>query len=470
VAAPARPALALALAVAVVPLAVALAGCGGHHKPAAAAPTAPARESRTALARFGPDRIAYDLDLDHAAHRLTGSQRIAFRNPFPQPLTHVWLRAWDNAYGSCRHPRVRVTVTAGGHLTARRRGCTALRVDLDRPVSQGARGTVALAIDVTPPRRFDRFGRLGPIDVLGNALPVLAVSDRGAEPRLRRYSFTGESFFSLAADWTVRLRMRPGEQVASTGTAGPDGVLSARDERDFTLVVGPMQRREATAPVSGVRVRWFSRAGTPSGEQRAGLRISVAAVDALQRMLGPYGASELDVLDVPPRIVNGGIAMEYPQLILSPAYAPAVSHEIAHQWFFRLVGDDEWSDPWVDETLTEFAAVRAGRRVHGPDRLGGCATRTRPARPPAPVDSDMGTLERRNRRTHGHVSRDTLYVEGPCALFNLQRRIGRAHMDAFLRRLVADHRNGVLTGAALTAAIAKLPGGGAALRELRIRR
>ena len=80
-------------------------------------------------------------------------------------------------------------------------------------------------------------------------------------------------------------------------------------------------------------------------------------------MLGPYGAPELDVLDVPPRIVNGGIAMEYPQLILSPAYPPAVSHEIAHQWFFRLVGNDEWSDPWVDETLTEFAAVRAGPRA-----------------------------------------------------------------------------------------------------------
>jgi hypothetical protein len=227
-----------------------------------------------------------------------------------------------------------------------------------------------------------------------------------------------------------------------------------------------------TAPGSGVRVRWFSRRGTRAGEQRAGARMTAEALDGLQRMLGAYGARELDVLDVPPHIVNGGIAMEYPQLILSPAFRPAVSHEVAHQWFYRLVGDDEWSDPWVDETLAEFAAERLGPRVHGPNRLRGCVEHERPARPPAPADSDMGTLQRLNRGSHAPVrpSTATLYIEGPCALFNLQRRIGVPRMEAFLRGLVAGHRNGVLTTAELRAAIGRLPGGAGALRELRLSR
>jgi hypothetical protein len=444
--------LAIALA------ATAIAGCGSGAAPAP-----------RPLARFGPDAIRYDLDLVHGVHHLDGEQRIAFRNPFTKPLDHVWLRAWDNAYGTCARPPVRVTVLAGARLTARRRGCTALRLDLADPVAAGARGAVRLRLAVAVPERFDRFGRLGAIDVLGNALPVLAVSDRGAEPRLPPYTFAGESFFSLTADWRVRLRLRPGEQLAATGTGGAGGVLRARGERDFTLVVGPMRVAEDRS-AGGVRVSsWGPRAVRP-GELRASARIAVRALDALERDLGPYGAQEVDVLDTPPRIVHGGIAMEYPQLILSPPYAPAVSHELAHQWFFRLVGDDEWADPWVDETLTEFAAVRLGRRVHGPDRLRGCATRTRQARPPAPVDSDMGTLERRNRTTHRRISRDTLYIEGPCALLNLQRRIGRTRMDAFLRGLVTQHRGGVLTGAQLRDALAALPSGAAALRELRISR
>jgi aminopeptidase N len=156
--------------------------------------------------------------------------------------------------------------------------------------------------------------------------------------------------------------------------------------------------------------------------------------------------------------------MEYPQLVLSPAFAPALVHELAHQWFFRLVGNDQWAAPWLDETLSSFAAMRLGRAVHGPDRLRGCVRRSRPARPPAPVDSDMGTLQRRP----GRAVRDTLYVEGPCALFNLQRRIGRDRTTAFLRGLVGRHRRGVLTTPELRDALARLPTGRRALRELRV--
>src|SRR4051794_39704174 len=184
-----------------------VAGCGHDARP----------PQRRALARFGPDELRYDLRLSHPGPVLAGEERIAFRNPSTRPLDHVWIRAWDNALGSCARPRVRVAARASARLTARRRGCTALRLGLERPVAPGGRGAVRLHIWVEPPRRFDRFGRLGDIDVLGNALPVLAVSDHGAEPRLPRYTFSGESFFSLAADWRVRLRLAPGERVASTG-------------------------------------------------------------------------------------------------------------------------------------------------------------------------------------------------------------------------------------------------------------
>ena len=160
--------------------------------------------------------------------------------------------------------------------------------------------------------------------------------------------------------------------------------------------------------------------------------------------------------------------MEYPQLILSPAYAPGVTHEVAHQWFYRLVGNDEYEDPWVDETLTEFAAVRLGRALHGPDRLGGCAQRHRTPRPPQAVDADMGTLERADER-RAKTIRDTLYIEGPCALFELQREIGRERMSEFLRDLVERHRRGVLSGEELARAIGALPGGRDALSAMEIR-
>src|SRR5438034_196162 len=103
-----------ARALAAAAAAATLAGCGAHARPA------PPRHA------LGPDRVRYELDLAHAPGRLGGSERIAFRNPFATPLDHVWVRAWANAFGSCAHPRIVVS----GRIAARRRRCTALRIDL----------------------------------------------------------------------------------------------------------------------------------------------------------------------------------------------------------------------------------------------------------------------------------------------------------------------------------------------------
>jgi hypothetical protein len=411
---------------------------------------------------LGPDRIAYDLALRHRPGRLDGEQWITFRNPFAVPLRHVWLRTWANAYGSCEKPHIELRALDGARIGARRRTCTAQRVDLPSPVAPGRNGRVHVRLAVTVPRRFDRFGSIDGVDYLGNALPVLAVSDGGAEPVLPAYTFRGESFFTLAADWHVSLEMAPGERVAATGTEPQPGELMAGGERDFMLVIGPM--REIRTRAGDVRVRWWAR-DRPS---RRGLRLAARSIAALQRDLGPYGAAEFDGVQTPARIARGGIAMEYPQLILSPASGAGITHEAAHQWFYRLVGNDQFNDPWVDETLTEFAAVRLGRRLHGPDRLRGCARRHRTPRPSAAVDADMGTLERADRR-RAHTIRDTLYIEGPCALFELQRRIGRDRMTAFLRDLVERHRRGILSGRELARAIRGLPGGAGALSAMRIR-
>ncbi|HCB01133.1 MAG TPA: hypothetical protein DEP19_02010, partial [Anaerolineae bacterium] len=35
-----------------------------------------------------------------------------------------------------------------------------------------------------------------------------------------------------------------------------------------------------------------------------------------------------------------------------------VVHEVAHQWFYNLVGNDQLDDPWLDESLAQFATMQ----------------------------------------------------------------------------------------------------------------
>jgi aminopeptidase N len=35
-----------------------------------------------------------------------------------------------------------------------------------------------------------------------------------------------------------------------------------------------------------------------------------------------------------------------------------VAHEVGHQWFYNLVGNDQLDDPWLDESLTQFVTLQ----------------------------------------------------------------------------------------------------------------
>jgi aminopeptidase N len=155
----------------------------------------------------------------------------------------------------------------------------------------------------------------------------------------------------------------------------------------------------------------------------------------------------------PRHIAQGGIAMEYPDLVLAPPVASTIAHEVAHQWWYSLVGDDEWREPWLDEAFAEYSAARLPARAF-PNRLGDCRFRRRA---PLPVVATMGQVD--HARGRGYAR--SVYVAGACALRGLAKRLGSRRMNALLRGVVARHRYGVLTGEELLAAVRALDAGAA---------
>src|SRR3954451_13947376 len=427
---------------------------GDRHTVAAAAPAA----------RW-PDQARYTVDLayDPGEHAISGTERIAFRNVGPQTLRSVWVRAWANAFGGCDVSRAHVTIRGGGSLGARRRSCTALEVRLARPLAPNGETEIALQIRVAVPRRPDRFGQFRGASYFGNAIPVLAVADkRGFQ--LPPYTFAGESFYSLTSAWRVRLRVPEGLQVAATGTqqGGRDATgavtLVAPRARDFMLVVGRFAVR--TAREGTIRLRRFSIPGTPTAEARRTLRTAALAMSSYARWYGPYGRPEVDMVEGPGEVACGGVAMEYPELVLTPAQPTAVAHELAHQWFYSIVGDDQYSEPWLDESFAEFSAARLPpSRV--PNRLRGCRV---PDASAVPLVGNMATMTRGRRRRDVR----TVSVGGACFLRAVQRALGDPRFDAFARRLAAAHRDGVETTSEFVAALrAAAPGDAAVERLLR---
>jgi len=58
-------------------------------------------------------------------------------------------------------------------------------------------------------------------------------------------------------------------------------------------------------------------------------------------------------------------ASEGPYTMLSIP-AMVVAHEVAHQWWYAVIGDDEVDDPWLDEAFAVYSSILYFERQQGP--------------------------------------------------------------------------------------------------------
>ena len=423
-----------------------------------------------------PTQYTAWLRWDARTFVLSGSERIAFVNDGPGALSSVWLRVWPNGYGSCSKPLAKVTVARGGHVAGRRAGCTALRVRLARPVAAGAAGSVTVRLRVRVPAIRDRFGRDRGNVYLGNALPVLDVAGSKG-PSLEPYTGVGDAFYSLVSRWSVRLDLPRRLVAATTGSVThrsslPHGmrrlVAEAPVARDFAIALGRFSV-ESEATSGGVRLRYFRVPGESRRMARDSLQVARAAVETYTSWYGPAGVPEIDLVPGPGTFGGFGSGMEYPGLVLIANEPQVVAHELAHQWWYSLVGDDQWRSPWLDESFAEFSSRRLPASVVPRDGLN-CDL----SNPVRPFGGALLTDSMRHWDAAGsNAYYREVYLGGTCALRSLEHDLGAGAMTAFLRSYVDAHRWGVVTTSDFVAALhAAAPPGydvDAFLRRARIR-
>jgi aminopeptidase N len=78
-------------------------------------------------------------------------------------------------------------------------------------------------------------------------------------------------------------------------------------------------------------------------------------VQAIADLEARFGAFPYRTLTVPLLPSYGG-GIEYPSTIqLAAADRDVLVHEVAHMWFYGMVGDDQFRDPWLDEAFATYA-------------------------------------------------------------------------------------------------------------------
>ncbi|MGE5828926.1 MAG: putative Ig domain-containing protein [Micromonosporaceae bacterium] len=395
-----------------------------------------------------PAQGSYTLNLtsDTTGGTWTGHETISFTNVSPTPLSEVYLRLWDNYHGTCpSNQPIQISGVTGGTAGALEVNCTAVKVTLPAALNQNQSGTIGFDVSIVVPNGSDRFGRDGSYNFIGNAIPVLAVRD-GAGWHLDPYTNNGESFYQLASNYTVSLDHPTSVLTPTTGTAtdapgGPGRTVTtatATNVREFAWVAGPFTKSTTTTTGGVVFNTWWT-SGITSGTAASMQSTGVAAMDGHAARFGAYPYGEVDLV-LHNNFWFGG--MEYPGLVLSQTSSVPVIHELGHQWWYGIVGDDEYTSPWLDEGFTDYA-TDLQRGVLGTNCWAAVSWQSVDEK----ITNPMAYWDLHSSR-YGTV----VYTYGKCALHDLRRTIGDSAMANLMLSYAQSHWYGVSTVAEFKAA------------------
>lgn len=289
---------------------------------------------------------------------------------------------------------------------------TVMVVDLPAAVAPGEEVEVEMVWRAKVPRTFARTGVLGEHYFIAHWFPKLGVFEGADGWNCHQYHATTE-YFSDYGSYDVRLTLPSDYVIGATGREtetldNGDGTTTHRFQQDdvhgFTWTASPHYQ---------VANQRFEEEGLPSVDMRLlyqkehahqvdrHFEATRAALKYYGKWYGPYPYGHITIVDPAfglraggmeyPTIFTAGTRNSRPEGIGSPE--GVTIHEAGHQFWYGIVGNNEFEHAWLDEGLNTFSTSRT-QHAHYGDTFG----RQTYFRPPGGRGGSFITLIDRNVR------------------------------------------------------------------------
>jgi len=369
-----------------------------HPSPTPLLASQPELPASTASSELqGAPRYTLDLVIDYESHSFEGQERLDYTNAEDVALDRLYLRLLPNggkSYGDGSLSVSDILVDGQPARTKLSLADSVLEVELPQAIAPGERIQIEMIFRGEAPIDFgDGNGDTGygiynlsqGVLALANWYPILAVyDDQGWN--LDPVSDMGDSVYSDSAYYDVQVTLDESLVLAASGSLverqESEGTAQLHIEggpmRDFFLVASP-DFKTASQVVGGIQVNSYYLPGYESAGAKA-LEVTADSLRIYNQYFGAYPYSELDAVQAPMRYALG---VEYPGIFLvgSSLYAwpdkaefeVTVAHEAAHQWWYNVVGNDVFDNPWMDEALATYSSGVYYELANGEGALQGLA-------------------------------------------------------------------------------------------------
>ena len=331
---------------------------------------------RDDLAQFAEaTRYLIELEIGDAPSNVCGKMEIQYTNTESEELKEIFFRLFPNVGGQYLTVED-VSVNDQPVDSVLEFEDTALRVDLPEPLLPGQSTTIRMDFFQTVPTvmggNYGLYIYLDDILALDAFFPIIPVYNEDgwnveSPPRNADMIFADASFFEVQVSAPSDLVLvASGVQVDSIEKTGRQVVsFVAGPQRDFYIAASPRFASESLNVGGTLVTSYFPEEYSEMGALV--LNTAVRALIIFSEEYGVYPYAELDLVSTP--MQAGG--MEYSGAAAMALYLydtdavvsglpgsvfleSATAHEVAHQWFFNQVMNDQIDEPWLDEGFAQY--------------------------------------------------------------------------------------------------------------------
>ena len=344
--------------------------------------------------------------IDTTLKTITASQTVTLINTFSHPIDEIYFHVYSNrqytsverafmlryaSYFKVEPPRgfteskfqiTRLQVDSADTLfTFEGKDKTLLKIALRTPLAPGASTTVAMDYHLNIPHSFGRFGWYRDIMALSRWYPILSVLGPQGWNKTPFYPFH-RPFFSESSYYTVDITVPAVDTVIHSGDLIQETVEgnnkrvhieSAKPIREFSLAISPSYHLYEEDK-DGITFKVYYLAGNLD-------HAKLAAKDAQDLMayyskrFGPYPYKTFSI--APVYLAYGGEQMSNMSFIdtrvfelprfLDRYFDFLISHETGHQWFYNLIGVNDYTQMWLEEGFNSYFDMEYIADKYGPD-------------------------------------------------------------------------------------------------------
>jgi hypothetical protein len=327
-----------------------------------------------------------ELEIPDDITHLSGHEEVQYSNLEEEPLESIYFRLYPNIFaGEATLSSIMVDdveVEPQYELAD-----SAARLPLPDPLQPGEKIIISMDFSVRVPLEgsgnYGLFGYINGILVLHKFYPVIPVYDDEGwnveiPPPYGDVSYFDTSFYIVQVTAPENL------VIATSGIEIDKEMME--DKQRVTFADGPARGfylaasnllSVTTKRIGKTEVNTYFLQGSEQGAKNA-LNIAINSIRSYNERFGVYPYTELDLVSTPMQ----ALGMEYPGITAistelfnlegdfsgtptSVYLESTVAHEVAHQWFYNMVGSDQVDEPWVDEAIVQYVTGLYYKDMYG---------------------------------------------------------------------------------------------------------